>query len=325
MARRCLPRNNAVVQRKVLAFCLVGLVALACTSVAALSGSRPPFKGKIAFVRFSEGVGRPQLFVLPSGAIRAERLKLSLYAIDGPSWSPDGRSLIVVGGRNHPDEPRVTEEDDLYLVRADGKGLRRLTSDTAHESGVVWSADGKRIAYVRSSASTPNESSIVVRSLKGGKARRLTFGNVDLEPSWSPTGDGIVFLRIDTRLHRSGIWLVRPDGSGLRRILTSLANVTDPVWSPHGDRLVVSDGQRLLVVRADGSHQRTIARLSSDRTGGRPDAEPTWSPDGTTVAFVQARSGAEGRADLWAVSADGIGLVRLTRSPGFDLSPAWGP
>jgi TolB protein len=161
--------------------------------------------------------------------------------------------------------------------------------------------------------------------MSGGAVRRLTFGNVDLEPSWSPTGTWIVFLRIDSRTRASGIWLVRPDGSGLHQILRRLQGVTDPVWSPRGDRLVVSDGQRLLVVAADGSRRRVVARLTADAKGGRFDPEPAWSPAGEEVVFVQARPGTVSRADLWVVRADASGLSRLTRSPGLDLAPSWGP
>jgi Tol biopolymer transport system component len=155
--------------------------------------------------------------------------------------------------------------------------------------------------------------------------RRLTFGNVDLQPSWAPDGGWIVFLRIDARTRTSGIWLVRPDGSGLHRILRHLPNVSDPVWSPRGDRLVVSDGARLLVVAPDGSQRRVLTLLAADAKGGRVDPEPAWSPDGNEVVFVQVRRGGVSRSDLWLVHADGTARLRLTRSTGLDFAPSWGP
>ncbi len=297
----------------------LGLLGGACSGAAAKT--RP---GTVAFVRFSETTGHPQVWLLPSGSSRARRLKLPFTAVDGPAWSPDGTSLIVVAGRNQTDQPRVTQADDLYLVGADGHRIRRLTHGAAHESGVAWAPSGAKIAFVRSPASAPNQSSVFVASPTGGAARRLTFGSSDLEPSWDSTGRWIAFLRIDPKRHTNGIWLVRPDGRGLHRILRGLSNVTDPVWAPHGSRLLVTDGRHLIVARADGSDTRMLTELATDEHGGRFDPEPAWSPDGARVVFVQARAGAADRADLWSVNEAGGRLTRLTRSPGLDLSPTWG-
>lgn len=301
---------------------LAALLVLGLADAASPKTAAEVAQGKLAFVRFSEQLGYSQLWVLRSGGGRAARLRLPFPSVDGPAWSPDGTSLIVVGGRSQPAAARVTQADDLYLVTAAGRPLRRITHDPAHESGVAWAPKGAKIAFVRSPSSAPNRSSIFVASVAGGALRRLTFGSVDLEPSWSSAG--IAFLRIDPRTHTSGIWIVRPDGRGLHRILRGLANVTDPVWAPRGNRLVLTDGRRLLVVRADGSGAHVVADLATDRNGGRLDPEPAWSPDGARVVFVQARAGAEDRADLWSVHVTGGRLTRLTRSPGLDLSPAWG-
>jgi len=304
---------------------LVAVIGGLASSPAALSSTRTTGGGTIAFVRFSDSIGRPRLFIARPGDGGAVLVPVHLGAVDGPAWSPDGRSLIVVGGVNGHQGPRVTEAEDLYLVRRDGRATRRLTHDAAHESGVAWAPDGKRIVYVRSSLVEPNQSSLYLRGMAvGARPRRLTFGSTDLQPSWSSNGRWLAFLRISPRTRTNGIWVVRPDGSGLHRVLGPLLNVTDPVWSPRGNRLVVSDGTRLMTVRATGTARHAIARLAADGHGSRLDPEPAWSPDGTRIVFTQMRSGSDGRADLWIVGADGRGLVRLTHSNGLDFSPSWG-
>lgn len=64
-------------------------------------------------------------------------------------------------------------------------------------------------------------------------------------------------------------------------------------------------------IAADGTQLRRLIRKAS---------LPSWSPDGTLIAFVSHRSGDE---ELYVANADGTGVRRLTRSPGPDLSPAW--
>jgi Tol biopolymer transport system component len=81
---------------------------------------------------------------------------------------------------------------------------------------------------------------------------------------------------------------------------------------------------QLFVVRPDGSGAMRVAAEYPD------DAfHPTWSPDGTRIAF-DARSSApshgEGpNVDIYVVDVDGSNLSRLTTADGWDYQPAWSP
>jgi Tol biopolymer transport system component len=291
-----------------------GAVAQARSQIAASDGT-------IAFVRFSTRVGHPRIYTIGTDGRGLRRLRLPVAAAEGPAWSPDGRSLAFIGGRNRPNEVHVQVEDELYVARADGLWAKRLTARPTHESAPAWSRDGKRLVFVRSAGSRSRSSLWIIGS-NGRGARRLTFGAIDIQPSWSRRGQ-IVFLRIVPGTFQSGIWLVRPNGRGLRRLRTRLPNVTRPVWSPVGSRLLLTNGKALMVVNADGSRLRTIANLATDARGNRVDPEPAWSPDGSQVVFKESRAGTTGRADLWIVNADGTGRRRLTTSPGVDSDPHW--
>jgi Tol biopolymer transport system component len=52
------------------------------------------------------------------------------------------------------------------------------------------------------------------------------------------------------------------------------------------------------------------------------DIDPTWSPDGTKIAFVSYR---DGNAELYVMNADGQNPVRLTNNNVEDLQPDWSP
>jgi Tol biopolymer transport system component len=61
--------------------------------------------------------------------------------VDHICWSPDGRSLVY--------ETVSDGSWDLWMVGADGKDLRRLTSDPGSERSPVWSPNGDYLYYVK--------------------------------------------------------------------------------------------------------------------------------------------------------------------------------
>ena len=84
-------------------------------------------------------------------------------------------------------------------------------------------------------------------------------------------------------------------------------------------------------MNADGTNPVTVTS-----TGPLPNtstsSDPTWSPDGTRLAFVSDRGG-RGRSEIWVVNVDGSGLVKLTTNIqlapdplyGLDVGPSWSP
>ena len=71
----------------------------------------------------------------------ADRKQLTLARVEalvegeGPAWSPDGQWIAFTGSRA---STRCCGNEDLYVIRPDGSGLRRLTRTKASESGVAW-------------------------------------------------------------------------------------------------------------------------------------------------------------------------------------------
>jgi TolB protein len=70
-------------------------------------------------------------------------------------------------------------------------------------------------------------------------------------------------------------------------------------------------GGDIHTIAADGTGRRLLIRKAY---------APSWSPDGSRLAFVSHRSGDE---ELYVANANGTAITRLTRIPGPDLSPAW--
>lgn len=76
---------------------------------------------------------------------------------------------------------------------------------------------------------------------------------------------------------------------------------------------------------ADGGAQRRLTDADPDSsTAARLlfQIEPSWSPDGTKIAFSSRRSGT---FDIYVMNADGTGTRRLTSTRDNDTHPTWSP
>ncbi len=69
------------------------------------------------------------------------RLVAAARFVRGVAWSPDGRRLVFAGRRSpvrERSEERIEPSTDLYVVRADGRELRRLTATPGPEFSPSW-------------------------------------------------------------------------------------------------------------------------------------------------------------------------------------------
>jgi TolB protein len=226
---------------------------------------------------------------------------------------------------------------DLWLVKPDGSGVRRLTNSlTWGSEGADWSPDGSKLAFVSGRhglVGDRSDKSIYVVEANGSGVRRLTqdwWSGGDFGPAWSPDGGRIAFSRseclyFDTRsperlcigMSNPFIYVMNADGTNLRRLTAGFS----PSWSPDGTRIVFvhyesGGAEGLYVMNDDGSG---VTQLTD---GPEADHGPRWSPDGQAIAFSRSPDGYT-PADVFVINADGSGLRRLTASGGE--SPSWSP
>ena len=236
---------------------------------------------------------------------------LRIADLSEPSFSPDGEFLVYTVTTNNLEKDKPQSE--LWRIRWDGSDRRALTRAADADA---W------------------------------------------QPQWSPNGDGIAFLS-----DRGGedattqVWLM-PAASGEAEKLTDFpGGVIDYAWAPDGRRLAViaRDAERPagaakppkpppIVIDRYQFKEDFIGRLTERRQhlylfeldggtatlltpGAHDEYLPSWSPDGSQIAYVTKRGTDPDRHRNWDIY-----LVepraeaeerRLTNFPGADLDPYW--
>ncbi len=224
-----------------------------------LDGAWSPDGTRIAFQSTREG--RDDLFVMNGDGGAVRKLTDGRGWNEYPSWSPDGQWITFNSSRDGvPDSGGTLYYRDLYMVRADGGGIRRLTMHSGSNIDAAWRPDGRTLAFRSNRSGTWD---IYTMELDGSALRQLTHydrtGGGAGYARWSPDGSRLVF---DARASATGpsfIYWLTVGQDDLHRVTFNESGLQFdgfPDWSPDGGWIVFTrshNGEQLFAVRPDGS------------------------------------------------------------------------
>jgi Tol biopolymer transport system component len=262
--------RNAMRYRSLLTS-IVALLALAVSATAALAASpRAVVYSKSTTV---EGVTKGGLFAVRSGHLN----QITEDPTDTePAFSADGRTIAFARG------------GDLYSIRPDGSGQRRLTSGAEVDSAPIVSPDGRVVVFERR-AEGGSADLYSVRVLGGG-LHALTSGAADdHQADFSPDGRAIVFVRGSGSAPNTqeDLYSIRPSGAGLAR-LTRTGGVDEfkPRWFAGGILFSRGESAEGPAAYADVyTMRRNGTRVKPLVAGVGSAYVEDVSPDGHTLLF----------------------------------------
>ncbi len=200
---------------------------------------------------------------------------------------------------------------EIYALKANGD-FTRLTFDSDSNTFNIYprvSPDGSRLLYCGNCLGKDVDSEVILIQSDGTNPENLTYHpSADKYGGWSPDGTRILF-----ESNRSGNFQLYTLDLATRELTQLTDGVGDNKhgdWSIDDKIVFISnrDGDyELFVMGSDGANQQQIT-FNEDN-----DVLPSWSPDGSRIAFSSYRYGEKNKGDIFLIDPDGSNEFRLTK------------
>lgn len=224
---------------------------------------------------------------------------------------------------------------DIYSIRADGSGLRKISRQPLGCIGASWSPDKKSIVmaiatkvttakdwYYRYDLAIMKAQSGAVRKVPNAELTKVGVSN----PAFSPSGKEIIFTGYSQH-HFFALYKIGVNGQGFHQF-THHGTESGGRFSPDGKHIVFSSTQisstrtgqkNIFTINADGSNVKQITHRSGE------NCFPVFSPNGRRIVFYSRGKSGKGNFQIVAMNADGSAQKALTDSKLNCLYPKFSP
>jgi Tol biopolymer transport system component len=173
------------------------------------------------------------------------------YDAEG-SYSPDGKWIAFASNRRGYTEQLNAEEKklfardpstqmDIYIMRADGTQVKRLTTDLGYDGGPFFSPDGKRLVY-RHFTTDGMTAEVHTMNIDGSDNKEITHLHaMSWAPFYHPSGEYFIFTTNIQGFQNFELYIVDVEGRREPVRVTNLPGFDGlPVFTPDGNSLVWS-------------------------------------------------------------------------------------
>jgi len=282
-----------------------------------------PNSNRIVFVSTRAG-GRANLWILDAASHKATPLTSGNGGDFRPSWSPDGAWIAFSSDRDSDFPPAKGRWErlhlvDIYLIRPDGTGLKRISQHGDFCGSPKWTPDSKSIVtYCMPAQDTwtyrfggqDGDNQLIKINIASGEATRLAAGaGVKLLPAVLASGE-IGYLRRDKTT--AGVFYGNGTPGPKGR------DVRTPSWSPDGAQIVYSRfvSQHTAEPVKEWSRNPNFDLYSTTWL-------PAYDPSGEHLAVTKISS--DGETTSLFIVDEGKPARSILEQKGLILGPSWSP
>jgi dipeptidyl aminopeptidase/acylaminoacyl peptidase len=204
------------------------------------------------------------------------------YSAGNPRWSPDGKYLSFLASRGKDKEGK-DEPAQVWTLNRLGGEAQAITKLKQGVNGYEWSPDGKRMVLL---IRDPRPEELTEDKEDDKKAKPFVIDRLQFKR------DEVGYLdRYRTHLY---VLNIGDEKAEPVQITSGDYDEADPAWNPDGKSIAFVSNRSenpdglpnsdIWIVSADNTDKgQTLLQVT---TNPREDSNPSWSPDGQTLAYV---------------------------------------
>jgi TolB protein len=247
----------------------------------------------------------------------------------GSIWARPTKPTIAFTGFD-----RAKAKWDIYTMDIDGHNVRKLTDERYNYMNPSWSPDGTRILC----KAIEQKGKLAIIDCNGSNLQWIATGEVSphFDLQWSPDGTQVAFTAHIAPDKANDIYVLDLLTGMIRQVTNNRYTDENPSWSPDSQWIIFSSNQDpnfwlplgggqlassadLYIMDKEGNNLRNLTQTF------RHEWLPSWSPDGSQIAFVMSIG--VNTDQLNVMSASGGRRQQLTHFKGnyFIMSTSWSP